>query len=129
MLGLSLLGSGAAVASAHGVPGAAPVSISVAAPGTGSGIDAGLSFELAPLTQAQAEDPACALEPPDAAEEAENPNDTDNAQDEHEADDVAEGDTDADSPGDEAAEEAAERANDTDSLQCGDQHENDDSTR
>lgn len=129
MLGLSLLGSGAAVASAHGAAGAASAITSVAAPETGSGVAAGLPFQLAPQAQAQAEDPACALEPPDAAEEAEDANDTDNVQDEHGADDAAEGDTDADSPADEAAEEAAENANDTDSLQCGDQNENDDAAR
>ena len=90
MLGLSLLGSGSAVARAHDVSGATPAYTSVVAPGTGSGIDAGVPFPLAALpTQAQAEDPACALEPPDAAE----------------------------------------NANDTDSLQCGDQNGNDDAAQ
>lgn len=123
MLGLSLLGGGAAAASAHSVAGAAPAYTSAAAPGTGSGVDAGMLFQLGALpTLSQAEDPACALESSDAAED---PNDTDTIQDENGADDAAEGDTNADSPADEAAEDAAENPNDTDSLQCGDQSGND----
>jgi hypothetical protein len=122
MLGLSLLGSGAAAASAHSVLGAVPVQTNVAAPGTGAGLDAA-PYQFATLqTLAQAEDPACALEGPDAANEVEDPNDTDNIHDENGADDAAEGDTGVDSPADEAAEDAAGNPNDTDSLQCGDQN-------
>lgn len=122
MLGLSLLGSGAAAASAQSVLGAVPIQTGAAAPGTGAGPDAA-PYRLAALqTLAQAEDPACALEPPDATGEAEDPNDSDNVQDENGADDAAEGDTGADNPADEAAEGAAENPNDTDSLQCGDQN-------
>ena len=124
MLGVSLLGGGAA-ASAHAVSAAAPAYTSVAAPGAGASLDGNALFQLGAMqTLSQAEDPACALEGPDAAE-AEDPNDIDNIQDENGADDAAEGDTDADSPADEAAEDAAENANDTDSLQCGDQVGND----
>mgnify|MGYP000088296324 CR=1 FL=1 len=124
MLGLTLLSGGAAATSAHAVSGTVPAYPSIAAPG--AGIDGSTPFQLAaPSTLAQAEDPACALEGPDAGETAEGPHDTDNIQDENGADDAAEGDTDADSPVDEAAEDASENANDTDLLQCGDQVEND----
>ncbi len=123
MLGLSLLGGGVAATSAHGGAAAPPAYTGVTAPGTGAGFDAGKLFRSgAQQILAQAQDPACALESADAAED---PNDGDSVQDVNGAGDVAEGDTGADSPEDKAAENAAENANDTDSLQCGDQNESD----
>jgi hypothetical protein len=117
MLGLSLLGSGAAAASAQSVVGAVPLQSSVAVPGTGAGLDAA-PYQLAALqTLAQAQDPTCEAEGSDAATAAEDPNDADNIQDQNGADDAAEGDTGAENP------------NDTDSLQCGDQNETDGSAQ
>lgn len=123
MLGLSLLGGGATAAGAHAATNVMPASTSIAAPGTGALLDGNSLFQIGAMqTLSQAEDPACAAESADAAE-AEDPNDVDNVQDENGADDAAEGDTDADSPADEAAEDARENPDDMDSLQCGDQVE------
>src|SRR5947207_182798 len=109
LLGMGLMSSGPALASAHSVMGAVPAVSTAGSASTGSGVGASLMFHLGALPmQAQATDP-CAQDAPDA-----NSSDTDNIQDQNGADDAAEGDTGTD-------QQDAQNPSDTDNLQCGDQ--------
>jgi hypothetical protein len=112
-LGLILLGGGMAVTGAHRAAAASPTYGDAVAQGMGAGLDAGMPFRLAVAQiQPQSQDPACASQPPDAAE---NPNDADSAQDQSTANDT-------DNIQDQStANDGTENPSDTDTLQCGDQ--------
>jgi hypothetical protein len=115
MLGLSLISSGAAVASAQTNSMATLPPVGTTEQGIGTALDLGSLFHfVAPVAQSQSTDTACAADQPDAAGDQ---SDTDSVQDENGADDAVEGDTGTDNQAEDANEDPA----DTDNLQCGDQ--------